>query len=311
MKRERARHALTRRGNETRPSLGRSCLFAAQAGEGRLVLGVDGSGVIATSTSATEVRRGRSAATLGTLTTLGTLGTLRTVTAGAATATLTTTSTAGTATAATAATGALRLDESGVEVNGLLDLALTLTLALASGTGNVDVLGLILLEGLGAGPLLVELAALVGLTGLEGGIESELLLGLLGQVVGVRDALVLGLSSLLASGILSEGLLLLALGNGLTGLLILQLGLTLGSTPGLSSLLVGATDYGRLARFIAGYEGMVLNVPDSVAGLVGVTIITLPRVATTTAWHMLVSRRQVSRGLWKGRLNIPPRTRAP
>lgn len=60
------------------------------------------------------------------------------------------------------------------------------------------------------------------------------------MVVGEGDALVFGLSGLLSSGILSL-VLLLRLGNGLTGLLVLKLGIAFGGTPRLSSLLVGTT----------------------------------------------------------------------
>lgn len=199
-------------------------LFASEAGEGRLVLGVD---VRGTTTSTAEVA---STATLA--------------------ATLTTSSTAAAAAAAAAAsTGtALRLNKSRVEVDGVLDLALTLTLLLAVASGD-EVLVLSLLESLGVGPLLVELAALVGPTELEVALEGELLLGLLGEVVSVRKALVLGLGSLLGSGVLGKGLLLLRLGNGFASLLILQLGVTFSGTPGLGSLLLGATTIALLAWF--------------------------------------------------------------
>lgn len=62
---------------------------------------------------------------------------------------------------------------------------------------------------------------------------------MLGQVVGVGDGLVLRLGRFL-SGVLSGSILLLGLGNGLTGLLILQLGLALNGTRGGGSL-VGST----------------------------------------------------------------------
>lgn len=97
------------------------------------------------------------------------------------------------------------------------------------------------MEGLGISPLLVDLAALVGLADLEVAVETSPLLGLLGEVFGVGDALVLGLGGLLASGVLSKGFLLLRLGNGLAGLLVLQLSLALGSAPGSGSLLLRTT----------------------------------------------------------------------
>lgn len=197
-------------------------LVAAEAGESRLVVGVDSS--IALSSSL------RSAAATAAVT---------------STATVTTTLSTSATTAATASagttSGALGLDETGVEVNGLLDLALSLALGLASGGGKV--LLLLVLEGLGVGPLLVELAALVGLTDLEARLESGLLLSLLGEVFFVGD-LLLGLllgGSLSGSGFLSSGVLLLVLSDSLAGLLVLKLSLAFVSTPGLGSLLVGAT----------------------------------------------------------------------
>jgi hypothetical protein len=146
---------------------------------------------------------------------------------------------AATATTAAAASGSLRLDEAGVKVNGLLHLALTLTLLLAAGASKVDVL--LLLERLGVSPLLVELASLVGGSDLDLRFESSLLLGLLDEVVGVRDALIFGLNGLLGSGILGLVLLLLCLSLGLTGLLVLKLSIAFGGTPRLSCLLIGAT----------------------------------------------------------------------
>lgn len=163
-----------------------------------------------------------------------------TTTATVTTALSATTTTAATASASTT-TGALGLDEAGVEVDGLLDLALSLALSLASGSG--EVLLLLVLEGLGVGPLLVELAALVGLTDLGARLKSGLLLGLLGEVVFVGD-LLLGLllgGGLSGSSLLSSGVLLLVLSDSLAGLLVLKLSLAFVSTPGLGSLLVGAT----------------------------------------------------------------------
>jgi hypothetical protein len=200
-------------------------LVAAEAGESRLVAGVNSS--IALSRSL------RSTAATAAVT---------------STATVTTTLSATTTTAATASasttSGTLRLDEARVEVNGLLDLALALALGLASGRG--EVLLLLVLEGLGVGPLLVELAALVGLTDLETRVESGLLLSLLGEIFFVRDlllGLLLSSSSLGGGGVLSNGLLLLVLSDSFTGLLVLKLSSALVSTPGLGSLLVRATIY--------------------------------------------------------------------
>lgn len=170
-------------------------LFAAEAGEGGLILGVDGSG---TTASAAEVVASTAAIT----------------------ATLTTASTTSAASAAAASTRALRFNVARVEVERLLDLALTLTLLLAVAARN-ELLVLVLLESLGIGPFLVELATLVGPTDLEATLEGEFLLGLLGEVVDVRDALVLGFSWLLAGAILSEGFLPLGSSNSLASLLVL------------------------------------------------------------------------------------------
>lgn len=212
----------------------RASLLAAEAGESGLITGVDGSAVTTAATARGTAASGTTGSTTGstastTLTTTATTATLAATASTLATATLTTT-------AATAAARALRLGDAGVEVDGLLDLLLLLALSLASNRGE-EVL-LLVLEGLGVGPLLVNLGALVGLTDLQATVKTELLLGELGEVIGVRDALVLRLSSLLASGVLSEGLLLLGAGNGLSGLLVLELGLAL-SGARLGSLLVG------------------------------------------------------------------------
>lgn len=192
----------------------RRAYLSAEAGEGRLVLGVDVGG--STATRAT-------AATTTTVTT--------SLTTTAATS-------AARATTASTASGALGLNEARVEVNGLLDLALTLALLLASRARD-EVL-VLLVDDNGGLPLLVELAALVGATDIEVRSNGELLLSLLGEVVGVRDALILGLG-VFASTVLSKGILLLGLSNGLTGLLVLQFGVTLGGTPALGGLLVGST----------------------------------------------------------------------
>lgn len=212
----------------------RASLFAAKAGESGLVLGVDGSGVLAASSL---LLRGVTTTLL-----LGSTASLSTTTASlAATAAITASATALTTTATTsAASGALRLDEAGVKVDGLLGLALTLALGLAVGTGD-EVL-LLLLEGLGTGPLLVELAALVGLSDANASVESTLALGLLNEVLGVGDALVLGLLGLNGSGVLGGGILLLVLGDGFTGLLVLKLSVAFGGTPALGDLLISGAE---------------------------------------------------------------------
>lgn len=212
-------------------------LFAAEAGEGRLVLGVDGRGVVVTAgaaargvvTAAGGVTATGSAATaaLGAVTTVAAAGTAaRTATA---------------ATAGAAAGGALGLDVALVDLDDLLLLLLALALGLSAGAGHEVLLLALDLDGLA--PLLV--GALVGAADLEAGVEGSLLLELLGEVVGVGDVLVLGLLGLLLGGLLSGGLLLLALGDGLASLLVLELGVALGGTPAVSGLLlrVGAAEW--------------------------------------------------------------------
>jgi hypothetical protein len=116
-------------------------------------------------------------------------------------------------------------------------LALALTLGLAAG-GSEEVL--LLAGDLGAlGEVLG--AALVGLAQVLL-TEVQLLLSQLGEVGDVGLGVVLGLSlSSLSLGILLDGLLLLLLGDGLTGLLISKLGLTSLGTPAVSSLLLVLT----------------------------------------------------------------------
>lgn len=207
----------------------------AKAGEGSLVLGVDVSSSRTTATSTTTGTTLAAATTAITAITSAVTTTITTVTTASTTAVTTASAAASTAfTAGTttgAATGTFRLNEARVKVNSLLDLALTLTELLA--TSSSDILLLVVLECLGASPLLVELAALVSLTDLVA-TKSELLLSLLGEVVAVRDALVFGLSRL-DLGI--SGGVLVALGNSLGGLLVLELGVTLVGAPALSSLL--------------------------------------------------------------------------
>lgn len=206
-------------------ALGR--LLAAQAGESTGVVGVDG-GSAATSTTG--------AATREAVTTTG--GTSTGSTAGSTTATVATLSTTATTVtttasgAATALTGALgRLLPLVVSDEEVLRLALALALLLASSRGD-EVLGLFLDEGLGASPLLLLLGVdtLVGLASRCAGVQGSLLLGLLSEVGLESDLLGLRLLGL-DLGILSLGVLLLGLSNGLTGLLVVELGSTLGGTP--------------------------------------------------------------------------------
>lgn len=139
------------------------------------------------------------------------------------------------------------LDEALVDLNDLLLLALTGALGLATGTGN-KLLLLLLLKSLSSSPLLVLLGTLVGLAG-GGSLELQLGLSLLDKVVSVRDVVV-GLLLLESASvsvdwsaltILLDGDLLVGVGISLTGLLGVELGLTIVSTPSLSSLLGGVT----------------------------------------------------------------------
>lgn len=206
--------------------------LVAEAGEGRLIVGVDGSSLVL------------GAGGTATGSTTGSTAGSATATAGIATGTTT-------AAASTTTSGTLGLDETLVDLEDLLDLALTLALLLAGGASN-ELLGLILLEGLGVGPLLVLNDTLVGLADLEGGLglESGLLLSELGEVLRVGDVLLLLLlgDSLSGGLTLGGGLLLLSLGDLLGGLLILQLGLALGSAPGKGSLLLGSASQGVSGR---------------------------------------------------------------
>lgn len=208
-----------------------------KAGESRLVVGVEAGVVTATAgTTATgEVTAtvATTATTLTTATATATTGTVATATGAVAT------STAAATAGSTGGRRALRLNPGLVDIQDVLSLALTLTLGLAAGSSN-EVLAVDLVESLGVGPLLVGLAALVGLADLEALTKTELLLGLLGKVLVVRDALGLGLGrSLRSLGVLGGGLLELLLGDLLAGLLIILLGLALVGAPRLSSLLIG------------------------------------------------------------------------
>jgi len=211
------------------------------------------------------------------------MGSIASMTASLAstTASLASTASTGSSTTATgAASGSLRLDEAGVKVNRLLHLALTLALLLATGAGEVNIV--LLLERLSVGPLLIELASLVGGSDVKVSLEASLLLRLLDEVVVVRDALILGLSGLLSSGVLGLLILLLRLGNGLTGLLVLKLGIAFGGTPRLGSLLIGASGG---------------------TGLVRVFVVTLTGESTATAStdaSTLATARSISRGLLGG-----------
>jgi hypothetical protein len=136
------------------------------------------------------------------------------------------------------------LDEALIDVKNLLLLALTLALGLAARSSD-EVLFLFLGNCLGVGPLLVLLAAFVGLAGFwDTRAKSGLLLLKLLQIFSVRLAVVLWLSfsgcpiggSSIA--ITSQCLLLVGLGESFTGFLILEFSFTFGGTPSVSGLLL-------------------------------------------------------------------------
>lgn len=203
-------------------------LLAAQAGESAGVVGVDGGRA---TTSTTRAATGEAVTTARGTSTGSTAGS---TTATVATLSSTTTVTAAASATATAAlTGAVgrRLLPFVVSDEDVLRLALALALLLASRTGD-EVLIVVLDEGLGASPLLLLLGVdtLVGLAGRCASVQGELLLGLLGEVGLESDLLRLRLLGL-GLGILSLGILLLGLSNGLTGLLVVELGGSLGGAP--------------------------------------------------------------------------------
>lgn len=210
--------------------------LCAEAGESGRVVDVDVS-------SATAATTGTSSTTaLATTTSTTALTASTTVTAAAATLAATErTTTLAAATAATVTTTAgATLARRGskhaitVELDVDLLLALALTLGLAGGsseeilllTGDLGTLGELL------GATLVGLAEVL-LT------KLQLLLSQLGEVggVGLGVVLRLGLGGL-SLGILLDSLLLLLLGDGLTGLLVSKLGLASLGAPAMGSLLL-------------------------------------------------------------------------
>lgn len=207
----------------------RGRLIAAQAGESTGIVGVDGGGA-ATSTTGTATREAvtttRSTSTGSTAgSTSATVATLTT------TATTVSTTASGTTTALAALTGLTGAFARRTVIPGdyLLRLGLALAQLLASRSGDEDLLLVVLDEGLGTIPLLV-VGTLVGLASGCAGVQGSILLGQLGIVGIERDLLELRLLGL-GLGILSLGILLLGLSNGLTGLLVVELGSTLGGTP--------------------------------------------------------------------------------
>jgi len=219
--------------------------LCAEAGESAGVAEVGGVAATATARSAGSSRSTTALAATTSTTALTASAVTTTATALAATerSTALATATAATVTAATARstlTGRGREHALAVKLDVNLLLALALTLGLAAG-GSEKVL--LLAGDLGAlGEVLG--AALVGLAQVLL-TEVQLLLSQLGEVGDVGLGVVLGLSlSSLSLGILLDGLLLLLLGDGLTGLLISKLGLASLGTPAVSSLLLVLTKAG-------------------------------------------------------------------
>lgn len=195
--------------------------------QSREVVGTEGGGgSTATRTTARRAAAG-SAAGSATVATRST-----TVATGGAAARSATTITTITATAtATAATSRTVLARAGVVLpcDGLLDLLVLQLLGLASRGGEV-----VLLAGLLQGSALRLVLDLADLERLIQGERSSAL----GEVSIEGDLLDLGLLGLSLS-LLGVALSLLGLGDGLAGLLVFQLGIAIGSTPRLGSLLLG------------------------------------------------------------------------
>jgi hypothetical protein len=221
--------------------------LCAQAGESAGV-GDVGAGLVSTTASAST----GFAATTSTLATTASTAELATAFATTATAlaatefTAATTASLATATAtlaATASTTSTALTRRGsehtvaIELDVDLLLALTFTLGLGILSGHEDLLLFLAGQGLALRELLA--AALVGLADVLGG-QAELLLSLLNKVGGVGLAPVfrLRLGLVLTLGGVSDSLLLFGLGDGLAGLLVLELSVAVVSTPAVSSLLL-------------------------------------------------------------------------
>jgi hypothetical protein len=229
--------------------VGVDCLsnLCAQAGESAGV-GDVGAGLVSTTSSASTAFAASTstiAATASTTEFATAFATTATALAAAeftaaTTASLTTT-TATLATAAsstsTALTGRGSEHTVAIELDVDLLLALAFTLSLGVLSGHENLLLLFAGQSLALGELLA--AALVGLADVLGG-QAELLLSLLNKVGGVGLAPVFGfrLGLVLALGGVSDSLLLLGLGDGVAGLLVLELGVAVVSAPAMSSLLL-------------------------------------------------------------------------
>jgi hypothetical protein len=193
----------------------------------------------ATTTSIATIATAASTAELATAFTAATvLTTTATLAAAEVATTLATATAAASSSGWSTLTGRGSKHAVGIELDVNLLLALTFALGLAPWASHEVVL-LLTGQRLALGEL--GAAALVGLAHVLG--RRQLLLGLLEQIFGVRLALVLGFGLRLGLGdsVLVDGLLLFGLGDGLSGLLVFQLGLAVVAAPAVSSLLLVLT----------------------------------------------------------------------
>lgn len=212
---------------------GRLC---AEAGESAGVADVRGvtTGAATGASSTTAFATATSTTTLTASTTVTTAATALATTERSTALATATAATVTTAAAGTTLTGRGSEHALAIKLNVNLLLALALTLGLAAGAGEEVLLLALNLGALGE----VLGAALVGLADVLLA-KLQLLLSQLGEVgsIGLGVVLALGLSSLSLS-ILLDGVLLLLLGDGLTGLLVSKLGLASLGAPAVGSLLL-------------------------------------------------------------------------
>jgi hypothetical protein len=275
-------------------------LVAAQAGEVLLVDGNAGGGA-GTTTAATGSSSGST--TTGSTASGAITTTSRAVTT--ASRAIATTGSAVTTTAATAATGtggsrAGLLNEAHVDVKVVLLLALLLALGLLRGALDVS-LGLLVLQLLGASPLLVLLGALVG--GTDGLGSEAVLSSLLSQVVGVGLGLV-GLLNLLGGGL---GLVLIGLGDGLANTLVVPSLLTRLTTPALLDLLAGVSLASAglavaTATVAAAGAGGLLGLIGGLLAVVGAAGVAVTESGIVAAGHTATTAASVLTGLGGGSL---------
>jgi hypothetical protein len=275
-------------------------LVAAQAGEVLLVDGNAGGGA-GTTTAATGSSSGST--TTGSTASGAITTTSRAVTTPSRA--IATTGSAVTTTAATAATGtggsrAGLLNEAHVDVKVVLLLALLLALGLLRGALDVS-LGLLVLQLLGASPLLVLLGALVG--GTDGLGSEAVLSSLLSQVVGVGLGLV-GLLNLLGGGL---GLVLIGLGDGLANTLVVPSLLTRLTTPALLDLLAGVSLASAglavaTATVAAAGAGGLLGLIGGLLAVVGAAGVAVTESGIVAAGHTATTAASVLTGLGGGSL---------